>query len=494
MNAAHAGQRGPPPAMYNYPHLAAQPQYPLATPITPPGGYFPPPTAPPAPFAPPYERPVMQARAATDRDLYNARRPATMYGAPPVKITYDQSKPKIELPSARYPSNNYSAQQATSEESSSSEEEEVKPERTKRASKVVMAPPPVPKRSASNRRAPEVDPYNMRYPSLPHYDSMGVNYDAEELERRPRPIQAAPSRNSSTRRDSSSRPSLASSGAKSYSNSSGSARIIVESNNPSRRRLSYMGHERRAELEAQHKQREQDPLYYEHLANAMRPEPGARRRTLDVPVPRYPPTLAAELAELDARRKLDELKLQQQQIETYQRLAGGQQADPFAGLYGQQLQSASPFAPPVQLGPGARLTADALRGRKPDPETKSQTSQRSRSSRLSQTRTTATEATRALKVNIDGVKLEFQDMGNQNIVIRQGGEEGEMQVVVGGGSSRHEKTYSRVGGTTRVSDRTRPVRDDGSNRSSRSGKDRERDRDEDKDRERRRRRDEGYGG
>ncbi len=281
-------QRGPPPA----PPLAPPSAYntgpmpfpPLMTPPQSGPSYLPPPShlpdaSPPSPYRNP--RPPMSHRST---ETYSTRRPTSVYG-PPV-VSQDQSRYNTNAmvsarqPSARRPTNSsmprYEPEPESDSYSSSDEEDGHDYDRT------IMPPPrapPVHTRRPSMRQPNPPNHYVSRSPQRYQSTSSRTGFDREPDERSSARYSSQISTSAASSRPSSSRrPSLATASGRSKTTSypSGAKVTVVESSASSRRRMSYMGHERRAELEAQHRDVE---AYQAEVAARARPT--SQRREIE---------------------------------------------------------------------------------------------------------------------------------------------------------------------------------------------------------------------
>ncbi|KAK4980847.1 hypothetical protein LTR66_010328 [Elasticomyces elasticus] len=286
--------RGPPPSVSAYSHQPnpVQQPYPYLGATPPQASFLPSPlspaqTSPTSPFHP--SQPSLP-RAAPEAYTISARRPHSIIG-PPV-ISYDSARPRIPYaatshPSARHPSTRQPVPGSfvdSSSSSSSSSDSDCRRSPSPPPYRVLMPP---------SRMTPS------RRPSLKQssYSSDVLITRGSREPRDNRPSRETPRSDSEfyrlpldndrfdsdrtirirdRRTSSSRRPSLTntdSSGrtkATSYSNSSGSAKIItIESNGG--RRLSYYGHEKRSELERMKREVEayQDAVRGDTLPNVM---------------------------------------------------------------------------------------------------------------------------------------------------------------------------------------------------------------------------------
>lgn len=211
----------------------------------------------------------------------------------------------------------------------------------------------------------------------------------------------------SSRTSSKRRPSLASSNrtkATSYSNSSGSARVTVESSGPNSRRISYMGHEQRGEME------DKRASFYEGFYEGAM----ARGKELGPPLRQ----------DNEDRRRKETVDKKSRDVEEYQRSKRGN----------RDLEM---------------LTAESLRAQQRGATSSSRSSGGSRVSGSGRTTATRTE-NGDLKLRLDastGVNLELLgDMEGKTLSIRAQ-EDGMHELVIG--SARGDKSYD--GGSTRSS-------------------------------------------
>ncbi|KAL2358928.1 hypothetical protein BJ546DRAFT_32940 [Cryomyces antarcticus] len=276
---------GPPPSMSAYANSPVHPQtYPYLGATPPNATFFPPnlqgPTSSPISA---YEHSARPPLPRPQTENYSARsRPASTYGPPLISQIRPPPQPQPSYssqPSARRPSSNPPKRQmpggwSSSSSSSSTGSESDSKERYREVDRAMMPPPrTLPARRPSARHSisysscqptshPSRDPLrsntgretsrlNSNRDHLPsdHFDSDRTIHETRRASSSRRPSLA----NTSTSSDKT-KPT-------SYSNSSGSARIQVESR--SGRRMSYMGHEKRLELEAQQRRRKEEAERYQ---------------------------------------------------------------------------------------------------------------------------------------------------------------------------------------------------------------------------------------
>ncbi|OCK85590.1 hypothetical protein K432DRAFT_18831 [Lepidopterella palustris CBS 459.81] len=435
-------ERGPPSSMSAHYMQPMQP-FPMMG-ATPPNNYYP--QGHPLQTSPPYDapRPALQPRTSSQ---YSTRRPTYNYG-PPV-ISYEpqpfQSSSNIstrDRPSARYDSKNTSP---SAFDTSSSEDEFDSEEDADRA----LMPPPKPKaapqRRPSLRSSNTPNSYNNRLTQSQTLPERDRDRDA----RSSRPGTTNPSRSSSVRR-----PSLSSSGrakATSYSNSSGSAKVTVETAS-SRRRQSYMGHERTYELEEKHRDADQ---FHE--------EPRYRGETQS-----YGGQQRRRQTDLDGRRRDENI------VEDKKR---------DAELYQQRIRGDAVPALTEQALKAAKRSSRVPSGESDAGSTRSKNSSHDKASRISvSNRTNITNtANGEIKMRIDpstSINLEFTgDMEGRTIRLAPA-DDGMAELIIGssrGTEAIYKSERGSVSGRRTIAPRREAeeasVR---SRRSSRSGRDTER--------------------
>ncbi|KAF1988737.1 hypothetical protein K402DRAFT_419096 [Aulographum hederae CBS 113979] len=234
-------------------------------------------------------RPAMTHRQTDSASIYSARKPTKVYNDQPSPASFESiSTPTLAnssqmqvsraIVSARRPGApppepepEYSEESTTTEESEEDEEDGYDDEDTRR-----MPPPRRPSMRKPNSS------YSPAYNNPSYSQRMlqgGSPVDEGYLDEMYRPTSRAATSYTSLDR----RPSLTSSGgrtkATSYSNSSGSGRMVtVEAGSNHRRRQSYMGHENLAQLDAQRRA----PAFDEYAYDDPPAQPLRRRGVTDI--------------------------------------------------------------------------------------------------------------------------------------------------------------------------------------------------------------------